>query len=120
MMTWQNNLPPTQATPAAAINSPHTISTTTATGGKAMVTVEVEVESGGPDHTAGVAIVRSATTITALDWTKVIAILPAHSGDTITFVDTPLTAGTYHYAAQPFSNDGKWGTIGSDESATAT
>jgi hypothetical protein len=63
---------------------------------------------------------RSATTITAFDWTKVVGVIPATASGTTPFTDSPLVAGTYHYNVITFSTDGKLGTIGTDSSATVT
>jgi hypothetical protein len=112
------NLAPTRLSTDNRAATPSTITSNVATGAKASASVAIVL--GAAAGQAGAIVMRSATTISAFDWTKVVAIVPATASATTIFIDSPLDAGTYHYNVITFSTDGKLGTIGTDASATAT
>jgi len=68
----------------------------------------------------GVILFRSATTITTPALSQAIAVLPVTGTGTITYTDSGLTAGTYHYNAIFFTKEGKVGSAEGDVSGTCT
>jgi hypothetical protein len=115
---WQNFEAPTEVYPAAAASTALSITTQTLTGGKGQVTVSL-TPSGGTSLW-GYILCRDTTTVASPSWANCVAVIPANGANAITYVDTPLNAGTYHYVAIPFNIDGVLGTPHADGSATAT
>lgn len=118
LRNWQNNLAPTRLSTDARAAAAATLTSNTATGSKGTASVAIVVGSGAGQ--AGAIVMRSASTITAFDWTKVVSLIPAAASNTTTFVDSPLEAGSYYYNVILFSTDGKLGTIGTPSEATVT
>lgn len=114
---WRTFNPPSQATPAAKAHTAATISVQTLTGGIGSVTIALTLTSY--TNNWGVAIMRSPTTISTPTWDKVIAVITATTGS-VTYVDSPLAAGTYHYRSIAFTDDGVMGTAVADGTATVT
>lgn len=115
---WQTFNTPAQASPPAEASTPLTVSTMTLTGGVKSITVEL-TPSAATDIW-GFVLMRDTAEITAPAWNLVIAVLPADGANKITHVDAPLPAGTYHYRAAVFNDDGVCGTYIADDSETAT
>lgn len=115
---WQGVDGPTQTNPAAEASTPLTVTTQTLTGGLGQVTVEV-TPSGATDAWA-IAIFRSTAEITVPNWTNCVAVVLADGANKVTYVDTPLVAGTYHYRTAVMNNDGVIGTVKADATAAAT
>ena len=118
MLRWQNFQPPTQEYPAAEAGTLGVVTTQTLTPGVAQVNITAVLAAGA--DTAGIVILRDTGEITTPDWTMCIAVIPAAGGTTIIFIDSPLAVGTYHYRVGTFSNDGKFGTLHADGSASVT
>lgn len=115
---FQNMFGPTQANPAAEASTALTITTQTATGGVGEVTLSI-TPSGG---TAlwGYVIYRDSASITTPTWSLAVAMIEGDGANAVTFVDTPLEAGTYHYRVGTVQSDGVLGTVHADGSATVT
>jgi hypothetical protein len=118
LQRWQSSLSPTQANPAAEASSALTVSTQTLTGGDGMVTVQL-TPSGGTSIW-GFIICRDLAEITAPSWANAVAVVNADGANQVTYVDSPLDAGTYHYRAAAFNTDGKLGAFHADGTATAS
>jgi len=117
LQRWQDFLGPPHAYPAA--QSANSITTTQVlTGGVGQITIENTPSGAGSNW--GIVILRSAAEITTPDWTMVIAVLEANGTAKITHVDSPLTAGTYHYRSCVFNDDGTLGTFCVDDDEAAT
>jgi hypothetical protein len=115
---WQNFQAPTQDYPAAETSTGNTVTTQTCTGGLGQVNITLAWTTNADDW--GVAILRDTAEITAPDWTKVIAVVPPTSAGALTYIDTPLAAGTYHYRTVILNNDGKLGTVKADSTGVVT
>jgi len=115
---WQVNQAPTEAYPAAEASVPLTVTTQTLTGAAGYATIEVT--PSGATAIAGIIIYRSLAAITAPNWTQVIAVIEPDGANKVTYTDTPLEAGTYHYRTGIFNTDGILGTIKSDGTAAVT
>lgn len=115
---WQMFKSPSQATPAAEASTPLTVSDMTLTGGVNSITVELT-----PSAATGIwgfLLFRDAAEITAPSWNNCVAVLAADGASEITYVDSPLEPGTYHYRAAVINTDGVKGTVIADHSAAAT
>jgi hypothetical protein len=115
---WQNFFGPTQEYPADEASTPLTITTQTLTGGVGEVTLAIT--PSGSTSIWGFAIFRDTAEITTPSWSNCIAMIPADGANAVTYVDTPLEAGTYHYRVGTVQTDGKKGTIHADGSAVVT
>lgn len=115
---WQNWQGPTIASPAAGTSAGQTITTQTLTGGVGQTNIALAWTTNAADW--GIAILRSAAAITAPDWTQVIAVVPPTSAGVLTYIDTPLAAGTWHYRTAILNKDGVMGTVHADGTATVT
>ena len=118
MKRWQNFQAPSQAYPAAEASTPLTVATLTTTGGSGQVNVSA-APSAATDAW-GIAILRSDAEITTPDWSQCVAVIPTAGTDAVSIVDTPLTAGTYHYRAAVINTDGILGTVIADQTAVVT
>lgn len=112
---WQNFLAPTASYPAAGSSTPNTVTTQTPTGGAGQVNISLEWSTNADDW--GVAILRDTSAITTPDWTKVIDVVAPTSAGKLTYVDSPLTAGTYYYRTVILNKDGVMGTVHADSDA---
>jgi hypothetical protein len=117
-LRWQAFSAPTQTTPALEASTPLTITTAPLTGGVGEITMVI-TPSGG---TAiwGYMIFRDAAAITVPSPAKCVAVIEADGANEVTFLDSPLVAGTYHYRVCAFNTDGIKGTILADDDATCT
>jgi hypothetical protein len=118
MDRWQNFIAPTQANPAAEASSALTITTMNLTGAEGYCTVEI-TPSGGTSIW-GYAIFRDTAEITAPSWASCIAVINADGASAVTYVDSPLEAGTYHYRCAAINVDGVMGTVKADASEAVT
>jgi hypothetical protein len=115
---WQMSKAPSQASPAAEASTPLTVTTQTLTGGEGHITVSIT--PSGSTNIWGLAIFRGSAEITAPGWSNCIAVVEADGANAVTYTDSPLDAGTYHYRTAVINDDGVLGTIHTDASATAT
>lgn len=110
---WQNGLFPRRLSTDARTSTALTITTQTATGG--IGTATIQLTPSGATAIAGFAIYRAATGFTA-GWDNCIAILAADGANPVTWIDSPLAAGTYYYRSVAFNTDGKMGTLHAESS----
>lgn len=115
---WQNVKTPTKEYPAAEASTPLTVTTQTLTGGVGCVTVQVT--PSGATAAWGVLIFRDTVEITAPTWMNCVGVIDADGANPVTFVDTPLEPGTYHYRTAVFNTDGILGTVKADGTAIVT
>ena len=115
---WQNVSTPTQTYPAAEASTPLTVTTQTLTGGEGCVTVAIT--PSGDTNIWGLLVFRDTAEITAPSWANCVAVLMANGANAVTWVDSPLDAGTYHYRTAVFNTDGILGTVKADDTAVAT
>jgi hypothetical protein len=115
---WQNFLAPTQEFPAAESANAITISTQTLTGGQGFVTLDITPSGAGDNW--GYAIFRDTAEITSPNWVNCVAVIEANGASAVSYSDSPLAAGTYHYRVGVFNTDGTLGTIHADGTATVT
>lgn len=115
---WQLFEAPTQATPATEASSSLTVTTQTLTGGVGFATIDVT--PSGATSIWGIAIFRDLAAITSPNWNQCIAVIPADGANLVSYVDSPLDAGTYHYRTMVFNVDGKQGAVKADATATVT
>jgi hypothetical protein len=66
----------------------------------------------------GLVILRSPTEIITPAHTQAITMIPIKTADQISYCDSPLAPGTYHYRAAAFNTDGTCGTFLPDETVT--
>lgn len=118
MSAWQNSVTPSKNWPAEAASTPLTVTTQTLTGGVGMCTVQIT--PSGATAIWGLLIFRSTAEITAPSWANCIAAMNANGANAVTYVDTPLAAGTYHYRTAVFNDDGILGTVKADATAVVT
>lgn len=115
---WMNWQAPTEAYPAAEASTPLTVTTLTTTGGVGQV--DISITPSGSTDIWGMVILRDSAEITVPDWTKAVKVLVADGSNAVTWVDTPLAAGTWHYRAAVINTDGVLGTVKADQTATVT
>lgn len=118
MARWGTDAGPTQEYPAAEMSTPVNMADLTPTGG--VRSVSVSVTTGTNADSWGVILCRSTVMGFTPSRVNAIALLPAGSAATVTYLDTPLDPGTYYYRAANFNNDGIVGTYVAEESATVT
>lgn len=115
---WQMVKAPTQAMPADEASTALTVTNMTLTGG--VGSVNISLTPSGSTSIAGFIICRSTAAITAPSWENAIAVIDADGTNAVTYVDSPLDAGTYHYRAAVFNTDGTLGAFIADDTAAAT
>lgn len=118
MDRWVDAEAPTQASPAAEAQTPTTVSAMTLTGGAGIVTIDLTLTAA--TNQWGIAIFRSTSAITALTRANLVKILDVGGDTTHQYVDSGLAAGTWHYRAAAFTQDGVLGTAIADATATVT
>jgi hypothetical protein len=118
MARWQNSNAPTQHWPAAEASSGLTVTTMTLTGGVGMCTIALT--PSGSTSIWGFIIYRSESAIVTPSWANAIAVIEADGTNAVTYVDSPLVAGDYHYRSAVFNVDGKLGTVKADAPVTVT
>jgi hypothetical protein len=115
---WQNFDGPTKEYPAAEASTPLTVTDMTLTGGVGEITVQL-TPSGGTDIW-GFILCRDTAEITAPAWSNTVAVIEANGANQVTYTDSPLDAGTYHYRAAVINDDGVKGSFIADDDEAAT
>jgi hypothetical protein len=118
MDRWQNFFAPSQANPAAEASTPLTVTTQTLTGAAGYVSIAIT--PSGATNIWGLAIFRSTAEITTPSWANCIAVVEADGANAVTYIDSPLEAGTYHYRTAVINVDGIKGTVKADGTAVVT
>jgi len=114
----KNYLPPSQTFTPAAASTPLTVTTMTLSGGEAYVNIEL-TPSGATDIW-GFEIYRDTAEITTPNNGNIIAVIEADGTNAVSYNDTGLAAGTYHYRAAVINDDGIRGTVKADDTEAAT
>jgi hypothetical protein len=115
---WQNIDAPSQAFPAAESSVALTVTTQTLTGGAGECSISVT--PSGATNIWAIAIFRDDAEITTPSWANCIAVVPADGANAVVHIDSPLTAGTYHYRTAIMNVDGKMGTVKADATVVVT
>jgi len=112
---WQLFKTPTEVYPAAETAYTDTVATQGTVGNVGFATIEVTPTSG----TAlwGIAIFRDPATITVPSWANCVMIVAGNGASKVTYVDSPLAAGTYHYRTALFSLTGLMSVVYADSGA---
>jgi hypothetical protein len=118
LQRWQLFDAPTDAWPAAEAATPLTVTTQTLTGGAGFATIEIT--PSGATAIGALLIFRSTAEIVTPSWANCIAVLEPNGVNKVTYVDSPLEAGTYHYRTAVCCNDGIMGTVKADGTAVVT
>lgn len=114
---WQEFKAPTEEYPAD--ETANAITTTQVlTGGQGFCSIGLTPSGAGDNW--GFAIFRDTAEIVAPNWNNCIAVIPANGATAVSYTDSPLDAGTYHYRASVFNTDGTLGTICADASEAVT
>jgi len=113
---WIAGNAPSRSYPASEASVPIAISSHTFTPGDHLTTLNLTPASA--TNLWGFAIFRSPTEITTPDYTTCIAIIAEQGNQSISYTDSPLPTGTYHYRAKTFNVDGTSGPTISDEQVT--
>lgn len=118
MVLWRESLAPSQSSPPAAAHSGTTISAHTYTGGARHAVLDFTLTTASNQW--GLIILRSTAEITAFSWANVVAVIPVGGDTTLQHTESDLDAGTYHYRACTFTDDGVFGTLLADATAVVT
>ncbi len=115
---WQLNTTPTDAFPAAGLNTdllPDDVAIDgvllSATGYAGYATAGATPDSTGAADAVGAVIFRGAVAPTPFNWGQAIAVIDVTPGAAWSYTDSPLVAGTYHYKIAYFGNDGVNGAL---------
>jgi hypothetical protein len=110
-------LPFTQEYPAADLSTVPSGPTVAGTGGVRCATLEI---TPGVDPALwGWIVFRGLAAPSGL-FSEVVGVIAADGANSVTYVDTPLVANTYHYRCLGFNDDGKSGAVSADEDVIVT
>ena len=115
---WRNNLAPSQVYPYAPSGLTVSAPTLTGTAGERSITIDIADGAQAPDW--GYILVRKLAADPTQSWAFCKAVLEVDPSGTTTFVDSPLDAGEYRYAAWGFASDGSEGTLSVVETVNLT
>jgi len=115
---WREFKGPSIEYPAAETVSAGTVTLGAPAGGPRNIVLTLTPSTA--TNMVGIVIFRDSATIVTANWNIAIAIAAVSSTDPITYTDSPLDAGTYHYRAALLTDDGNIGTACADQSGTAT
>lgn len=118
MKRWGNFLAPGQTDPVGETGTLPTAPTQASVGGVLQATITTGL--GSPNDGWGVMIFRSLTTGFATGFANLVRINLADSTVDQTFVDTPLSPGTFFYNYRLFTDDGFFGAEEGETTATVT
>lgn len=113
LANWQTFLFPQQNYDELRDSTALSVTTQTTTGG--VGTATIAVTPSGTTNSWGIAIFRGATGFTP-SWANCIAVVPTNGVNAVTWVDSPLAAGSYYYRTCVFNTDGVVGTIHAESS----
>jgi len=120
MARWTQFADPTQYLPLDGSAVTNSWATNVATGGvrQATITGTVTLLSGS---LWGVMVARNTAAITTITKDMIVGVVPATTATLFTYIDTPLTAATWHYRMVAFSKDGsRSSTLSAQLSAIVT
>jgi hypothetical protein len=116
---WRNWLGPTKEDPAAEAGAVATGNTCACVGGVRQITVNITPITA-INQQWGMMIFRSVTTGFTTAFSNCVAIIKADALSLHSWIDTPLSAGTYYYNFRPFTTDGVMGAQVGQQTGTAT
>jgi hypothetical protein len=115
---WRTFQMPGMEDPIGETGTQSTIASWAAAGGVREITLSGTVSTIA--NGMGLAIFRSTSGTFTESLSNCIAVIPALTEAAFSFVDGPLTPGTYYYSYIPFTTDGKTGTPSAEVNATCT
>jgi hypothetical protein len=115
---WREFQGPTQTNPAAETVVAGTITMGAPAGGPRSVDITLTPSTATNQWT--MLLFRDTAAITTVTWDKLVATVAIDGTDPVTYTDSPLAAGTYHYRAALLTNDGNIGVACADQSGVAT
>ncbi len=115
---WRDFLAPSSHDPAAALDTPATIGTTTATAGVRSITLGIPITSD--DDGWGVLAFRALSPGFSTAFDNLIGVAKITGVDTFNIIDTPLDPDTYYYNFREFTLDGQLGAEDGEINATVT
>ena len=118
----KNDQPLTQGYNWEAEAEPYELADLTLTPGPGCVTFAARVADTTWEYDScwGVMLYRSTNAVTAPFFSQLITILPVTPNEPFSWVDSPLTRGTYHYRARPFGRAPLWGALSADQPVTVS
>jgi hypothetical protein len=116
MRRWTQFTPPTAELNHAA-GTPATTAVVTATAGVGQASLSIAL--GTLNDNWGVAVFAKLGSAPTGIFTEVAYVLRGVATPALVVI-TPLTAGTWHFKARPFTLYGDWGTLGADATAVVT
>lgn len=116
MRRWTQFTPPTSELNHAS-GTPATTAVTTATAGVGQASLSIAL--GTLNDNWGVAIFAKLGSAPTGIFTEIAYIIEGTATPALVVI-TPLTAGTWHFKARPFTLYGDWGTLGADATAVVT
>jgi hypothetical protein len=117
MARWKNSLPFFGLAGDTLAACSLTITTFTTTGDAGFVNIAITPSATGA---SGFIIYRSDSEITDPTRANAIAVVNADGGNAVSYVDSNLAAGTYHYRVCAFNDTGDAGTVKADQTAVVT
>lgn len=115
---WRQGQGVSQDYPAEETSTPGTITMAAPDGGERNVVLTLTPSTATAIW--GIAVYRDSSEITVANWNNCIAIVEPDGVNPVTYTDSPLHAGTYHYRAAFLSDDGLIGAACADQSGIAT
>ena len=115
---FRDNWAPSKEYPAAAILAPTSVPFTVLTANVRSITVNLFPAGGTPNW--GFCIFRKLAAVPSADYWNAVAAIEANGFAQVTYLDTPLKAGTYHYRAIGFTVDGSFTATNNTPNATIT
>jgi hypothetical protein len=109
MDRWMNFQAPSRDNPATEASDPISISGLTSHTGKGFATLSFTPSAA--TNIYGLIIFRSPTEITDPSYQTAIVMIRVKTTDPISYCDSPLRPGTYHYRAAVFTTDGVMGPV---------
>lgn len=118
MSRWRSFLAPSKLDPAAEDDAVGTGVAWSPTGGVRQVTIGYQIANLNQNW--GLIYFRSPTALFTPSLSNVIAIVLGDDTNAHTYVDSPLTAGTYYYDCMRFSDAGLLHTADGEQSAVVS
>ena len=109
---------PSQDYTATQLSTPIAIATYAYTGGKGFTTLSLTPANA--TSLWGILILRSLTEITVPSYAQTIIMLAKSTATPLSYTDSPLSPGTYHYRAATFNTDGTHGPILDDHTISVS
>jgi len=118
MLRWRSYLNPSKLIPADETGTQPGVSVTTVTGG--IRQCSLSIADHATDKPDWAYVIHRGTTGFTPAFSNVIAVVEWDSGGTTTYVDTPLSAGTYYYRIYGTLDTGLKGVVEAEVNGVAT